>query len=69
MPWSRQVTIKLWMMPACFAPSSVQQKSQALRLSKGFPNRNYPRFVIMEGWRGGITQSRFLHVSAGSRLH
>jgi predicted RNA polymerase sigma factor len=27
MPCSRQVTIKLWMMPTCLAPSSVQQKS------------------------------------------
>jgi hypothetical protein len=24
---NRQVTIKLWMMPTCLAPSSVQQKS------------------------------------------
>ncbi len=28
---SRQVTIRLWMMPTCLAPSSVQQKSQFLR--------------------------------------
>jgi hypothetical protein len=27
------MTIKLWMMPACLGPSSVQQKSQDLQLS------------------------------------
>ena len=30
MPCSRQVTIRLWMMPTCLAPSSVQQKSHDL---------------------------------------
>ncbi len=31
MPCSLQVTIKLWTMPTCLAPSAVQQKSQDLR--------------------------------------
>src|SRR5664280_894669 len=51
MPWSLQVTIRLWMMPTCLAPSSVQQKSHDRRLWKYMHNRRYPRFVIMEGRR------------------
>ncbi len=39
MPCRRQVTIRLWMMPTCLAPSSVQQKSQDLRLWKCFSKR------------------------------
>jgi len=29
----------------------------------------YPRFVIMEGWRGRIAQNRCLYASVGRRLH
>jgi hypothetical protein len=31
--------------------------------------RNYPRFVIMEGWRSMIAQDRCLYAAGGSRLH
>src|ERR1039458_3634323 len=69
MPWSLQVTIRLWMMPTCLAPSSVQQKSHDFLLCMYFHKRRYPRFVIMEGRRATIAQNRYLYASVGSRLH
>ena len=51
MPCSRQVTIRLWMMPTCLAPSSVQQKSQDFRLCTCFHNRK--NFLFLGADTGG----------------
>ena len=47
MPCKRQVTMRLCMIPTCLVPSSVQQKSQLLRLCKALHKRRYVQFVIM----------------------
>ena len=58
MPCSRQVTIKLWMIPTCLAPSSVQQNSQDLRLCEASHKRNYAQCPIMRSPRRSLARRR-----------
>src|ERR1039458_7100300 len=69
MPWSLQVTIRLWMMPTCLATSSVQQNIHDFLLCMYFHNRNYPRFVIMRGGRAPLAETLYSYASVAGPLH
>jgi hypothetical protein len=58
------VTIKLWMMPTCFAPSSVQQKSQDFHYT-------VVTYLILFECFLGVANVRLLHegISAAMSLY
>ena len=52
-PWRRQVAMRLWMIPTCSAPSSVQQNSQ-LRRPMGMTRSARSRWLFREPGYSGM---------------